>query len=148
MVKPVMQPVTPKDHLLNIMDLYRARRQFVMPVRSFTSSVLKWPDRETVDKAVRKWVTVEVRKHRELRRLGYFGSYAGDNWGVGSDLDLIAIVANASESFGRRNLTWNLDPLPVPTDLLIYTEEEWKRLHERGGKFIRTLDLETIWIYP
>jgi hypothetical protein len=67
---------------------------------------------------------------------------------VGSDLDLIAIVANASEPFERRNLTWNLESLPVPTDLLVYTEGEWKRLHERGGKFIRTLDLEAVWIYP
>ncbi len=119
-----------------------------MPVRSLTSSVLKWPDRETVDQAVRKWVTEEGRKHAGLRRLGYFGSYASGNWGVGSDLDLIAIVANASEPFERRNLTWNLESLPVPTDLLVYTEEEWKRLHERGGKFICTLDLEAVWIYP
>ena len=119
-----------------------------MPVRSLTSSVLKWPDRETIDRAVRKWVTVEGGKHRELRRLGYFGSYAGDKWGVGSDLDLIAIVANASEPFERRNLTWDLEPLPVPADLLVYTEEEWEKLRKKGGKFIRTLDLETVWIYP
>lgn len=119
-----------------------------MPVRSLTSSVLKWPDRETVDQAVRKWVKEQASKHPELRRLGYFGSYAGSNWGVGSDLDLIAIVATASEPFERRNLTWDLQPLPVPTDLLIYTAEEWKRLHEKGGKFISTLDLEAVWVYP
>ena len=119
-----------------------------MPVKSLTSSVLKWPDRETVDRAVREWITDEVKKHGELRRLGYFGSYARGDWGVGSDLDLIAIVTNASEPFERRNLTWNLSPLPVPTDLLVYTEKEWKKLHERGGKFIRTLDMETVWIYP
>ena len=119
-----------------------------MPVRSLTSSVLKWPDRETVEKAVQKWLDKEVRKHGELRRLGYFGSYAYGNWGVGSDLDLIAIVANASEPFERRNLTWDLEPLPVPADLLVYTEEEWEKLRKKGGKFIRTLDLETVWIYP
>ena len=67
---------------------------------------------------------------------------------MGSDLDLIAIVANASEPFERRNLKWNLESLPVPTDLLVYTEEEWKMLHEGGEKFIRTLDLEAVWIYP
>jgi len=119
-----------------------------MPVRSLTSSVLKWPDLKTVDHAVRKWAAQEGRKHRELRRLGYFGSYASGNWGVGSDLDLIAIVAHASEPFERRNLTWNLETLPVPADFLIYTEEEWKRLHEKGEKFIAVLDLEAVWVYP
>ena len=119
-----------------------------MPVRSLTSSVLKWPNRKTVDRAVRKWITREVRKQGKLRRLGYFGSCAVGDWGVGSDLDLIAIVASASEPFERRNLTWDLTPLPVPADLLVYTEEEWEKLRKKGGKFIRTLDLETVWIYP
>lgn len=67
---------------------------------------------------------------------------------MGSDLDLIAIVAKTSEPFERRNLTWNLETLPVPTDLLIYTEEEWIKLRKKGKKFISVLDLEAVWIYP
>jgi hypothetical protein len=80
--------------------------------------------------------------------LGYFGSYARGNWGVGSDLDLIAIVRSAREPFERRAILWNLDPLPVPTDLLVYTEKEWKSLLGRGGRFARMLQEETIWVYP
>lgn len=68
-----MPTVTQRDPLSSIMDLYKARRQFVMPVRSLTSSVLKWPDLKTVDQAVRKWVSEEGKKHEELLRLGYFG---------------------------------------------------------------------------
>lgn len=118
-----------------------------MVVRSLSSSVLRWPDRETVDQAVRIWAKEEVKRHSGLRRLGYFGSYSRGDWGVGSDLDLVAIVSESSEPFERRNLCWNLNSLPVPAELLVYTEEEWDRLQQESGRFIGTLELETIWLY-
>ena len=118
-----------------------------MPVRSLNSSVLKWPDQKTVDQAVRTW-SVEQALHRpELIRLGYFGSYARGNWGVGSDLDLIAVVDTASEPFERRLLNWNFDTLPVPADILVYTAAEWKELQQKENKFSRMLNSEVIWTY-
>ena len=118
-----------------------------MPVRSLNSSVLKWPDQKTVDQAVRTW-SVEQALHRpELIRLGYFGSYARGNWGVGSDLDLIAVVDTASEAFERRLLHWKLDNLPVPADILVYTAAEWKELQQKEDKFSRMLQSEVIWTY-
>ena len=118
-----------------------------MPVRSLNSSVLKWPDRETVDQAVRKWAIAEGNQRVGLRRLGYFGSYARGDWGVGSDLDLVAIVTESSEPFERRNLSWNLNSLPVPTELLVYTEQEWERLRRENTQFFRTVERETVWVY-
>ena len=52
-----------------------------MPVRSLTSSTLKWPDAQTVDEAVRALAQRLAGVHPELRRLGYFGSYARGDWG-------------------------------------------------------------------
>jgi uncharacterized protein len=118
-----------------------------MPVRSLSSSVIKWPDINAVREAIDLWAMKEVPKHSELLRLGYFGSYARGDWGVGSDLDLVAVVSRSSEAFDRRNVSWSLTPLPVPADLLIYTEEEWASLEGKGGLFVRTLSRETIWIY-
>ena len=118
-----------------------------MPVRSLTSSVLRWPDHHAVDQAVRTWAAAEGKRRSGLRRLGYFGSYARGDWGVGSDLDLVAVVSESSEPFERRNLTWNLQPLPVPAELLVYTEAEWERLRQGSGGFVRTLDRETVWVY-
>jgi predicted nucleotidyltransferase len=58
-----------------------------MLVRSLHSSVLKWPDREIVDKAVKEWAC-KIRQGRpDIVNIGYFGSYARGEWGVGSDLD-------------------------------------------------------------
>ena len=52
-----------------------------MPVRSLTSSVLRWPDRDRVDQAVRTWAATERKLHSKLLRFGYFGSYARGDWG-------------------------------------------------------------------
>jgi predicted nucleotidyltransferase len=118
-----------------------------MPLRSLSSSVIRWPDLETVREAIRQWARGEVPKHPGLIRLGYFGSYARGEWGVGSDLDLIAIVEESPDAFERRNVSWSLTSLPVPSDLLVYTLAEWESLEEGGGRFARTLSCETVWIY-
>jgi predicted nucleotidyltransferase len=88
-----------------------------------------------------------VKTHPELIRLGYFGSYARDEWGVGSDLDLVAIVAASEQPFERRSLAWNLDNLPVPAELLVYTQVEWRQLPQTSARFAQTLAAEVVWVY-
>jgi predicted nucleotidyltransferase len=118
-----------------------------MPVRSLNSSVLKWPDRSTVDRAVRTWAQETVSQHPELVKLGYFGSYARGDWGVGSDLDLVAIVDRCSECFERRPLNWDLSALRVPAELLVYTAVEWESLLQHERRFARTVEREAVWVY-
>ena len=117
-----------------------------MPVRSLTSSVLKWPDRAAVDVAARRWAEQQVGLHPELQRLGYFGSYARGDWGVGSDLDLIAVVIQSDLPFEERPLGWDLTPLPVPAEILVYTQVEWRRLEQEGGRFAATIRAEVVWL--
>ncbi len=118
-----------------------------MPVRFLNSSILKWPDLDTVNSAVREWAVEEYKRHEGLIRLGYFGSYARGDWGVGSDLDLVAVVRSASEPFERRANHWDLCSLPVPAEILIYTMDEWYRLMADEGRFARTLKHETKWLF-
>jgi len=73
-----------------------------MPVRSFNSSVIKWPDQQTVHQAARGWVLDQPPAHPELLRAANFGSYARRDWGVGSDLDLLLIVAHSERPFTQR----------------------------------------------
>mgnify|MGYP006308035181 CR=1 FL=1 len=117
-----------------------------MPVRSLDSSVLKWPDCGEVDRAVRNWAAEIAEKRDDVVRIGYFGSYARGDWGVGSDLDVVIILDNTVEPFERRNLPFDTRPLPVPTDVLVYTREEWDTLTQRPG-FHRTIQDEAEWIY-
>jgi len=117
-----------------------------MPVRSLNSSVLRWPDRDTVDRAVRVWARKLSETWPQLERLGYFGSYARGDWGVASDLDLVAVVRESDAPFERRSPA-GLEALPVPAQILVYTEPEWRRLHEADTAFARTLARETVWVY-
>lgn len=117
-----------------------------MPVRSSTSSVLKWPDRATVDAAARRWAEQQTCRHPELIRLGYFGSYARGDWGVGSDLDLIAIVTEATRPPVERGLDWDLSALPVPAEILIYTDAEWTHMREQGQRLPREIDAHCCWL--
>ena len=118
-----------------------------MPVRSLNSSVLVWPDRVQVDQAVRVWTAKASKARPQLLRLAYFGSYARGDWGVGSDLDLVAIVTSAQEPFEQRSLTWDLTALPVPAEILVYTEPEWRALEAQGSRFARTLAQEAVWVF-
>ena len=116
-----------------------------MPVRSSNSSVVIWPDRSVVDRAVRRWAA-KAATRLEVVRIGYFGSYARGDWGPGSDLDLIVVVESSQVPFNRRTVDWDTAELPVPTDVLVYTLEEWRRL-DPDSRFAATLQNETVWVF-
>ena len=81
------------------------------------------------------------------RSVGLFWVLCTRGVGVGSDLDLLAVVAESPDAFERRNLSWSFTTLPVPSDLLVYTLAEWESLEKGGGRFARTLSRETVWVY-
>ena len=117
-----------------------------MPVRSLSSSILKWPDAQTVDQAIRGWANTAAQSREEVRRIGYFGSYARGDWGVGSDLDVIIIVESSQRPFERRAAAWDLSEFPVPVDVLVYTEKEWQSLVQQG-RFASSVLNEVVWIF-
>lgn len=115
-----------------------------MPVRSLTSSVIRWPDRQEINSAVHQWARAAAARHSGVVRIGYFGSYARGDWGVGSDVDLIIIVSTARQPFAERARDWDTTDLPVPADVLIYTEDEWTDMSRQNRRITR----ETIdWVY-
>ncbi|MDH7578360.1 MAG: nucleotidyltransferase domain-containing protein [Bacillota bacterium] len=117
-----------------------------MPVRSLNSSVLKWPGKRTVDRAVRHWAEKIVRSRPDVLAIAYFGSYARGDWGVGSDLDLVMIVKESPGPFTERACEWDTTDLPVPVDLLVYTEDEWGSMKERN-RFREAVEKEGVWVY-
>ncbi|MFM9420440.1 MULTISPECIES: nucleotidyltransferase domain-containing protein [Thermus] len=115
-----------------------------MPVKSLSSAVLRWPSREEVEGALQAWMV----RHPipGLLALGYFGSYARGDYGVGSDLDLLLVVESSSLPSWQRALTLPLEELPVPAEALVYTLAEWQALPERSPRFAETLRREVRWL--
>ncbi len=70
-----------------------------MPVRSLNSSVLKWVSKEEVEDSLKIWASKIKKENPEVKKIGYFGSYACGNWGVGSDIDIIVLVRESKEPF-------------------------------------------------
>jgi predicted nucleotidyltransferase len=92
------------------------------------------------------WALREAPRHQGLLRLGFYGSYARGDWGVGSDVDLVAVVTETAVPFERRAVEWDLSSLPVPADLVVYTRAEWDRLGQEGGRFARMLVSAAVWL--
>jgi predicted nucleotidyltransferase len=108
---------------------------------------MKWPGAEAVDAAVKDLAGRLASGHPELVCFGYFGSYARGDWGVGSDVDLVALVTDSTVSFPERAGDFDLSGLPVPADLLIYTIAEWTALQAEAGPFARVLAREAKWVW-
>jgi predicted nucleotidyltransferase len=119
-----------------------------MPVRSLNSPVFKWPDLETVQRAVQAWAMEVAREHADILRIGYFGSYARGDWGFASDLDLIVVMQRCDLPFWQRPREFDTTTLPVPADLLVYSQAEWDDLARQGEYFYRKVSAEVRWIYP
>ena len=117
-----------------------------MPVRSLHSSVLVWPDAETVRTAVCNWARQQAEAHPELLAVGYFGSLATGRYGTGSDVDLLLIVNEAPSDPAERHRPWPVETLPVPVDLIVLTAAEWNALNPET-RFARMLLLEALWVW-
>ena len=112
-----------------------------MPVRSLSLSVFKWPERHEIIAAFREWAEKTSVARPELKNAGYFGSYARSEEGVGSDLDVVLLVESSSLERMMRPTRWDLGSLPVPVDVVVFTEPEWHALP------LNRMKRETVWIY-
>ena len=103
-----------------------------MPVRSLRTSVLRWPSHGAVHSAVTEWGRRVIADDSRVRRVGYAGSYARGDWGVGSDVDVVILLRDTREHFMERGRAFDATELPVPADVLVYTEAEWDRMEQHG----------------
>lgn len=117
-----------------------------MPVRSSSSSILKWPDAERVDRAARAWAADLVGGRSDVAAVAYLGSYARGDWGPGSDLDLLVLL-DVERPPADRTAGLDVTGLPVPADLIVYTLDEWRRARAENRRFARVARDEGVWLH-
>lgn len=115
-----------------------------MPVRSLHSPILRWPNKAEVDSAFRKWAAAVLAADSNVMRAGYFGSYSKGNWGVGSDLDIVLVV-HADERPPYQRVRPDTSELPVDSDVLVYTEQEFDAMVASTMRMGRVLRDEVTW---
>lgn len=115
-----------------------------MPVRSLNSVVLKWPKRDEVLAAARRWAIDLARSDAAVEEIFCVGSCARGDWGVGSDLDVVVIVSRAPDSPVERRRLYEPTNVPVAADVWIYTREEWAGLAEHSVHLFRRLQNERV----
>lgn len=107
----------------------------------------RWPGLEEVDSAVRAWAAEKAARRAEVVRIGYIGSYARGDWGVGSDVDLLVLVSHSERPFSERASEWDTADLPVPADVWVYTVGEWRSMATEGCRFRRDAEAVAVWVF-
>jgi predicted nucleotidyltransferase len=115
-----------------------------VPVRSFSSAVLKWPDRESVLASARAWARELRDRDPAVRAVWCVGSYARNDWGVGSDIDIIIILTDSPLTREQRYIKYHSTVFPVPCDLWVHTQAEWDRMAEHSPMLRARLDREKL----
>jgi hypothetical protein len=109
--------------------------------------VLAWPKKSEVEPTLKAWAAHLAAACEVLLGVGYFGSYARGDWGVGSDLDLLVVLERSEQNFGSRILSVGTSKIPVPVDTFIYTRDELVRMMAKPGRFPDMLRREAVWVW-
>jgi hypothetical protein len=91
--------------------------------------------------AAKEWARSLRAADPLVARVGYFGSYARGDAGVGSDLDLVVIVREPAP--GRQ---FDVTGLPVPADVVVFTAKRWAELAGAPSGVARTIAREAVWL--
>ena len=87
-------------------------------------------------------------KHPNVVKILLFGSFARNDFGVHSDLDLLIILGSSQKTVTDRIADFLEDALEYPTDVFPYTEQEIHARLRAGDPFLIRASREGIQLYP
>ena len=108
--------------------------------------MLRWPNADAVLNSARAWAEEQARSHPDLLGVGVFGSYGRGDAGVGSDLDLVLVLARCHAPIWERLRPWDTSSLPLACDLLVYDLQEWRTLPDWNPRLADALSHDTRWL--
>ncbi len=85
-------------------------------------------------------LAVRIRgEHREVRAIHWYGSWPAGHATPSSDVDLCIVVEHDDRPARARAPDYLPERFPVPLDLTVLTEDEWRRLPERASSWHRAI---------
>jgi predicted nucleotidyltransferase len=118
-----------------------------MPVKSSSSAILRWPDRNEVLKKAKEWAGTIGRGNRSVVGIYCYGSISDERWGVGSDLDILIEVSASSGPFEKRSLEFSIPDCGVPVDMSVYSTSELEAFRREGRRFVLEFDRGSMVLY-
>ncbi len=87
-------------------------------------------------------------RHPEVLKVLLFGSFAREDYGARSDLDLLIVLGQSDEPMRERIGRFLVDAPAYPTDVLVYTEQELRARLAGGDAFLTRATSESIQLFP
>jgi len=119
-----------------------------MPKPSSDTVRVFFANKDRALESARKAVAKLARRREEITRVVLFGSYARDDYGPGSDLDLLFILDHSDKS-DRERIGDYLDlDLDLPFEVIALTQQEIDDRIAAGDPFLKTILSEGIQVFP
>jgi predicted nucleotidyltransferase len=103
--------------------------------------------RDDVLAAFRRWARDLRDNHPDVVRVGCFGSYARNDHGPASDLDVFVELSDSPRErwFDRAQDLASTDVIPVGVELFVYTSSEVERMRGESSRWLEEILAEMIW---
>jgi predicted nucleotidyltransferase len=98
--------------------------------------------------ALRRWAAELREAHPEVRRVGCFGSYARDEHGPSSDLDVFVEVTESPHArwFDRPADLPAPSVIPVGVEFFVYTTDEVERMGRENSAWLAGILADMVWV--
>jgi predicted nucleotidyltransferase len=103
-------------------------------------------DKDKVLGQLREYAKKLKRTDPDVEWIGYFGSYATDTFGPGSDVDLLIILGRSPKRLLDRMPDYVPDNVSVGCDVFPYTSGEIEKMKQQGNPWIRHVLSEVVWL--
>ena len=101
--------------------------------------MIRWADYEGVERATRGLADRIRAEHQGVQAIHWYGSWPAGTATPSSDVDLCIIVEEDDRPPRVRTPDYLPSRFPVPLDLTVLTEAEWRRLPERAPSWHRAI---------
>ncbi len=108
---------------------------------------MRWPDPVEVMLQLDAWVGEQATRVPSLEQVAIFGSDGRGTAGVGSDLNLLLIDAQANGPQHMRQVSWPLERLPLSGDALVLKPDGYEALMTGGSRFAAELQRDSRWLW-
>jgi uncharacterized protein len=97
--------------------------------------------------SVSDWARTSAESDESLLKVGYVGTFDLEGPESASHLDVVLVVEDTEVPMPERGGQWNLGPIGVPAQALVYTSEEWDEVMAGEGWLSEKMKTQTEWVY-